>query len=142
MYRARATILCIDSHWKELIARKRLLERNGYAVVEATDWEEGLKFFVSGSPQVVILSYQTSGMNANVVATMMKRLKPQVPILLLSSYGPLPYNKLRSIDTFLYKSDPESMLLANVRDLIDGKPKPFFYRWLDHWKSRNQVVPQ
>jgi CheY-like chemotaxis protein len=142
MPRHKATILCIDDHWKELIGRKALLEQSGYEVFETTSWEEGMKFFLSCTVHAVVLDYQLPGMNGNVVAATMKRLKPHVPIMLLSAYGPLPKKKLRSIDTFLYKSDPPAILLSTLRDLLDGRPKPFFYRWLDHWKSRNQVVTQ
>jgi hypothetical protein len=62
--------------------------------------------------------------------------------MLLSSYGPLPKNKLNSVDTFLSKSQPTSILLSAVRDLLESRNKPFFYRWLDRWKSRNQPVQQ
>jgi len=142
MSRRQATILCIDDNWKELIERKSLLEQGGYKVREASAWEEGLKLFVSQSVDAVILDYQTPGVNDRVVAAMMKRLKPQIPILLVSSFGPLPQKKLRQVDAFLYKSEVELMLVATVRDLLQGRPKPFFYRWLDHWKGRNQVVSQ
>jgi CheY-like chemotaxis protein len=142
MSRTRATILCIDSQWNELVERRRLLEQGGYEVLDSSDWEEGLKLFARFAVHAVVLDYQTPGMNGAVVAAMMKRMKPQIPVLLISAYGPLPTKKLRSIDTFLYKSEIPIMLLPTVRDLLDGRPKPFFYRWLDHWKSRNQVIPQ
>jgi len=29
-----------------------------------------------------------------------------------------------------------------LQGVLDGRAKPFFSRWLDHWKSRNQVVTQ
>lgn len=142
MPRLKATILCIDDHWKELIARKRLLEQGGYAVLEASGWEEGLKIFLSHTVHAVILDYQLPGMNGDMVAAMMKRLKSHVPILLLSAYGPLPKKKLRSVDAFLCKSEEQARLLTGLHDLLEGKAKPFFYRWLDHWKIRNQVVMQ
>jgi CheY-like chemotaxis protein len=144
MHRARATILCIDDHWNGLIARKMLLEQSGYEVLEANDGDEGLKIFVSRSVDAVVLDYQMPGMNGAVVAAKMKRLKSHVPIMLLSAYGPLPQKKLRSVDTFLSKSQPPNNLLSALQELLGSrsKPLPFFYRWLAHWKSRNQVVTQ
>jgi CheY-like chemotaxis protein len=144
MSRARATILCIDDHWNGLIARKMLLEQSGYEVLEATDGDEGLKLFVSRSVDAVVLDYQMPGMNGDVVAAKMKRLKSHVPIMLLSAYGPLPQKKLRSVDIFLSKSQPPNTLLSALQELLGSRSKllPFFYRWLDHWKSRNQVVTQ
>jgi hypothetical protein len=70
----------------------------------------------------------------------MKRINSQVPIMLLSAYGPLPQSKLRSVDTFLSKSQPANILLSTLQDMLGDRSKPFFSRWLDHWKSRNQVV--
>jgi hypothetical protein len=60
--------------------------------------------------------------------------------MLLSAYEPLPKNKLRSVDTFLSKSQPPDVLLSTLHALLRGQHKPFFSRWLDMWKSRNQVM--
>jgi len=140
MSRAKATILCIDDQWEGLIGRKMLLEKDGYTVLEATDGSEGLRLFLSNPVDAVILDYQMPGMNGDVVAAEMKLLKSHVPILLLSAYGPLPKSKLKSVDTFLSKSQPPRILLSTLRDLLDGWSKPFFYRWLHQWKGRNQDV--
>jgi hypothetical protein len=58
---------------------------------------------------------------------------------LLSSYGPLPATKLRSVDMFLAKAD-EPKLLASALGKLLSKPKPFFDRWLDAWRSRTRTV--
>ena len=56
------------------------------------------------------------------------------------AYGPLPKSKLSSVDSFLSKSQPPNILLSTLQNMLGDRPKPFFSRWLDHWKSRNQVV--
>jgi response regulator RpfG family c-di-GMP phosphodiesterase len=140
MPRRKATILCIDDHWGGLIGRKMLLEKSGYEVLEATGGDEGLKLFLSHTVDAVLVDYQMPGTDGAVIAAKMKRLKANVPIMLLSAYGPLPKRKLRSVDTFLSKSQPANILLSRLHELVDGRTKPFFHRWLDQWKSRNQVV--
>ncbi len=140
MSRRKATILCIDDHWNGLIGRKMLLEQSGYEVLEATDGDDGLKLFRSRTVDAVVLDYQMPGMKGDVVAAKMKRINSNVPIMLLSAYGPLPKNKLQSVDTFLSKSQPPTVLLSTLKDLLESPHKPFFSRWLDHWKSRNQAV--
>ncbi len=142
MSRRKATILCIDDHWNGLIGRKGLLEENGFVVLEATSGAEGLNLFLSHSVDAVVLDYQMPGMNGDIVAAKMKRVKSTVPILLLSAYGPLPKKKLESVDTFLSKSQPPKVLLSAIENLLNAPPKPFFHRWLDHWKGRNQAVTQ
>jgi CheY-like chemotaxis protein len=140
MSRAKATILCIDDHWNGLIGRKMLLEESGYQVLEASGGDEGLKLFRSHAVDAVVLDYQMPGMNGDVVAAKMKRINSHVPIMLLSAYEPLPKKKLKSVDSFLSKSQPPNILLSALHEMLGPRPKPFFSRWLEHWKSRNQVV--
>ena len=142
MSERKATILCIDDHWNGLLGRKILLEDNGYEVLEATGGDEGLKLFLSHSVDAVVLDYQMPGMNGDVVAAKMKRAKSHVPIMLLSAYGPLPKSKLATVDTFLSKSQPPTILLSTLQDLLDKRPQPFFSRWLDTWRNRNEGVRQ
>jgi len=139
MTRAKATILCIDDHWKGLIARKMLLEKNGYEVLEASGVEEGLKLFLSRNVDAVVLDYQMPGTSGDQIAERMKRINSHVPIMLLSNYGPLPKSKLRSVDSFLTKSQPPDILLSTLQGLLSDQQKPFFSRWLVQWKNRNQV---
>lgn len=141
MSRRKATILCIDDHWNGLIGRKKFLEENGYDVLEASGGDEGLKLFLSRSIDAVVLDYQMPGMNGDVVAARMKRINSQVPIMLLSAYGPLPKNKLRSVDSFLSKSQPPTILLSTLQGLLSDQHKTFFSHWFDQWKNRNQVNP-
>lgn len=139
MSRPKATILCIDDHWNGLIGRKQMLEQHGYKVLEASGGNEGLKLFRSRNVDAVVLDYQMPGMSGDVVAAKMKRINSQVPIMLLSAYGPLPKNKLRAVDSFVSKSQPPDILLSSLQGMLGDQRKPFFSRWLDQWKSRNQV---
>ncbi len=75
--------LCIDDQWNGLLGRKLLLEENGYKVLETTSRDEGLKLFLSHSVDAVVADYQMPGMNGDVVAAKMKRVKSHVPIMLL-----------------------------------------------------------
>lgn len=140
MSAVKATILCIDDCWNHLIRRKLLLERSGYKVLETTDGSEGLRLLLSNSVDAIILDYQLPGTSGDVIATQMKLVKPEVPIILLSAYGPLPKNKLKSVDMFLFKSQPPRVLLSTLDQVLNGWSKPFFYRWLDQWKSRSHGV--
>jgi response regulator RpfG family c-di-GMP phosphodiesterase len=142
MSRLKATILCIDDHSSGLIGCKILLETNGYKVLEATSGNEGLKLFLSHSVDAVVLEYQMPGINGDVVAAKMKRVKSHVPIMLLSAHGPLPESKLEAVDTFLSKSEPSKIILAALQDLLNSRPKPFFNRWLDTWRNRNEEMRQ
>ena len=136
----KGTILCIDDCWNQLIRRKLLLERSGYKVLETTDSSEGVRLLLSNSVDAVILDYQLPGVSADVIAAHMKVLKPHVPIVLLSAYGPLPKHKLKSVDIFLWKSQSSGVLLSALDEMLNGWSKPFFHRWLNQWKSRYHGV--
>jgi DNA-binding response OmpR family regulator len=117
-----------------------LLEESGYEVLEATRGDEGLRLFRSRRVDAVVLDYQMPDMNGDVVAAKMKHMKSHVPIMILSAFESLPKNKLNAVDSFLSKSQPPTILLSTLRDLLEERSQPFFSRWLDHWKNRNQVV--
>jgi len=114
----KRTILCVDDYEACLIARKILLEDEGYEVLTAPDGRSGLQLFQSHSVDVVILDYQMPGMNGDVVACQMKTLKPEVPILLLSAHHSLPEEKLKFIDVFVSKDESVQVLSAAVRELL------------------------
>ena len=134
----KTTILCIDDHWNSLIGSKMLLEQNGYRVLEATNGPEGLQLFLSQAVDAVVLDYSMPGMSGGVVAAKMKHINSQVPILLLSAYGAIPPATMESVDSFLAKAQPPNLLLSTLQQLLDHPSRPFFRRWLDSWRIRNQ----
>lgn len=134
----KATILCIDDHWNSLIGSKMLLEQNGYRVLEARNGREGLRLFLSQAVDAVVLDYRLPGMCGGVVAAKMKHINSHVPILLLSAYGAIPTATLESVDSFLAKAQPPNLLLLTLEQLLDHPTRPFFRRWLDSWRMRNQ----
>jgi len=140
MGRAKATILCIDDHWNGLIGRKMFLEQFGYEVLEASGWDDGLRLFRSHTVDAVVLDYQMPGMRGDIIAAKMKSINSRVPIMLLSGYGPLPTKKLKSVDSFVSKSQPPDIMLSTLQGLLKDQHKPFFSRWMDHWRNRNQGV--
>jgi len=137
MSRRKATILCIDDHLSGLVGRKMFLEQNGYSVLEATGGPEALKLFRTYPVDAVVVDYQMPGMNGDIVAEKMKKMRSRVPIMLLSAYGPLPKRKLKSVDFFLSKSQSPDAMLSALNQMLDTQSKPFFTRWLEHWKNRN-----
>lgn len=137
--RLRNTVLCIDDRWNQLIARKKVLEMNGYSVLEASSGDEGLRLFRANVVDAVVLAYPLPGMNGDVVAARMKKTKAHVPILLLSPYGPLPEEKLESVDAFLTLSQESKFLVSVLQHLLISRSKPFFHRWFDLWSGRTRA---
>ena len=108
------TLLCIDNDVRGLIARRLFLKECGYSVLTATNGREGLRLFALRPVDAVVLDYYMGLLNGDVVATEMKRVRPHVPIVLLSEKLELPSDALKSVDAFLTKSDGPQMLLATL----------------------------
>ena len=140
MTRPKPTVLCICDSWNELVARKQLLESNDYRVLAAGDRDEALRQFRDNRVSVVVLEYQMPGYTGDVLAARLKRMKPEVPVVMLSSFWPLPQNKLTFVDIFLTKAQEQEELVSSISGLLEARPKPFFNQWLDIWRGRNRVV--
>jgi CheY-like chemotaxis protein len=115
---SKPLILCIDDEELGLRVRGIVLERAGYRVLTATDGATGLEIFGREQVEGVVLDYFMPGMNGSEVATELRRLRPEVPIILLSAYINLPAEVLRMVDWTILKGDGPEVLLAKVRELL------------------------
>jgi CheY-like chemotaxis protein len=131
----KAIILCIDDDGAGLEARKELLEISGYEVLTAQGGEQGLGLFVAHPIDAVVLDYKMPGMNGDRVARQMRRVKPEVPILMLSGYSELPLNAINCVDALLSKGESWSTVASTLDRLLNLR-FPFFVRWLEKWKHQ------
>jgi two-component system cell cycle sensor histidine kinase/response regulator CckA len=100
----------------------------------AQSGEQGLGLFVSRPVDAVILDYQRPGTNGDRVSSQMRRVKPDVPILMLSGYSELPLNELSCVDAFLSKGESLSTVVSTLDRLLNLR-FPFFVCWLQDWKQ-------
>jgi CheY-like chemotaxis protein len=111
-------VLCVDDEAVGLSVRKMTLESQGYRVLTAENGPDSLAIFSAEPIELVILDYKMPGMNGDVVAERMKRLKPPVPILMLSAYVDLPRETLALVDRYLTKGDGPLIMLKAVAELL------------------------
>jgi PAS domain S-box-containing protein len=117
-----ATILCIDDEDSGLIPRKLLLESAGHRVLEARSGLEGIQLFQSQKIDAVILDYWMSGMKGTDVASELKRIKPDVPIIVLSGMADLPGEAAGLVDQWLVKGTLRADgLLDSINTLLDRR---------------------
>jgi CheY-like chemotaxis protein len=116
-------VLCVDDETVGLAMRKQVLEARGYRAFTAENGPGALKIFSSEPVDLVILDYKMPGMNGDVVAERMKRLKPHVPILMLSAYVDLPRETLALVDMYLTKGDGPLIMLKAVAELLTRTPQ-------------------
>ena len=111
-------ILCVDDEVIGLQVRKILLERAGYRVVTAQDGVEGLEVFEKEPVEAVVLDYSMPGMHGGEVASRMRQVKPEIPILLLSAYVGLPVDVTSVVDLYMTKGEGADVLLEKLSSLI------------------------
>lgn len=115
-------ILCIDDELVGLKVRKILLERAGYRVLTAPDGPGGLALFEQEPVEAVVLDYSMPGMHGGEVASHMRRIKPRVPILLLSAYLGLPGEVTSLVDLYMTKGEGAPVLLQKLESLLLQQP--------------------
>lgn len=118
--RAGKTVLCADDEIDELTARKMVLESAGYKVLTARNGMDALDVFRSVPVDAAVLDYFMPGMTGLSVAREMKRLRPEVPLIVLSGFASLPGETIGVADAWMQKRDVE-VLLRELERLIQLK---------------------
>ena len=124
-YSAGKTILCIDDDDGVLSYHRALLERRGYEVLTADSAKQGLQIAEGCGLAAVIVDYHMPEMNGHEVATRIKRLRPDTPIVMVSSDGEIPEHVLSVVDAFVPKDEASSRLLP-VLSKICGESRSAF----------------
>ena len=116
-----AVVLCVDDEALGLSVRKAMLESQGYRVFTAENGSDALVLFSAEPIDLVILDYKLPGMNGDIVADRMKRLRPCVPILMLSAYVDPPRETAALVDRYITKGEGVPSLLEAIVDLLSVK---------------------
>ncbi len=111
-------VLCVDDEVVGLRVRKILLERAGYRVLTAGDGSAGLRIFSDYPIEAVVLDYSMPGMHGGEVARRMRKVKPDVPILLLSAYVGLPEDVSSVVDVYMTKGEGAPALLDKLSNML------------------------
>lgn len=117
-------LLCVDDRAASLEIRRLILEREGYAVLTAGDGLAGLELFAARPVDLVVLDYHMPEPNGAQVAQKMRRLKPEVPVIMLSAYFEPPPDAAGLIDAYVTKGENPRVLLEHIAHLIEKKPGP------------------
>ena len=112
---ANSTLLCIHRDPAQL----KLLQENGYELVTATNGSEGLRLLMSQPVDAIVLECHLDGA---VVAAEIRKVKPQIPIVMLAEDMELPDGALKSVDALVTKSDGAHFLWATVHFVLTVKP--------------------
>ena len=113
-----STLLCIHRDPAQLT----VLRENGYELVTATNSSEGLRLLMTCPVDAIVLEDHLGLLDGTVVAAEIKKVKPQLPIVMLADRLELPEGALKSVDALVTKSDGAHFLWATVHFVLNVKP--------------------
>jgi len=112
------TILCIDDQTYAQATRVEWLRAHGYVVLLAGSIESALDTFLTSPIDAALLDCHMRG--ASLVATLMKRIRPGLPIVMLASYCGVPCGLGGVVTACLGKGEPPSALLDKLQAVLKG----------------------
>jgi CheY-like chemotaxis protein len=119
----RRIVLCVDDEDSQLALRKMVLEDAGFEFLGVRSGTEALELFRNREIAVVVLDYWMSGMKGTEIAEKMRRLRPTIPLIIVSGFGLLP-GEASLVNAWFQKGrlQPED-LVREVKRLVD-RPIP------------------
>jgi DNA-binding response OmpR family regulator len=93
----------------------------GYKVHVAKDGRIGLEIFRRERVDVVVLDYDMPGMMGDDLAREMRRLRNDVPLLLVTAFHDLPASCTSIFDATVVKGESPTLLLEQISSLLAAR---------------------
>jgi DNA-binding NtrC family response regulator len=112
-------ILFVDDH--EVLARLscEILEMQGYRAVSAYNGEEALRKFDEEDFDILVTDFRMEGMNGVELARKVHERHPEVPVIIVTGYGPVDGGK--DVAACLQKEDLFPALLEKIKTYLGEK---------------------
>lgn len=112
-------ILFVDDH--EVLARLscEILEMQGYRAVSAFNGEDALRKFDHEDFDILVTDFRMEGMNGVELARRVHEKHPQVPVIIVTGYGPIDGDK--DVAACLQKEDLFPALLEKIKTYLGEK---------------------
>ena len=113
---SQTRVLCVENRPEYMDALKYMLKTAGYEVTAATNGDQALRLLTTLDVDGVLLEYDLPDATGSAVRAEMKRIKPDVPVLLFAGIGSQTPFLLRFLDAYLQSP---ARLDSDLRD-ADG----------------------
>jgi CheY-like chemotaxis protein len=117
----RPRLLWVDDCAPLLSLYKAVFESHGFEVLTTTSAQESLRMLESMPISAAILDYDMPEMNGGILASLIKKLSPGLPVILHSGNPDIPDYAKFCVDAVCPKTAPRQELKA----AIDHLAKPF-----------------
>jgi DNA-binding NtrC family response regulator len=99
-------VLCVENQPEYLEVLKSMLEAAGFEVISASTGKQALSVLKDDAVQGVLLEYDLPDFTGSAVRSEMKRIKPDVPVLLFAGVGTQTPLLLKFFDAYLRSEAP------------------------------------
>lgn len=116
-------ILFVDDH--EVLARLscEILEMQGYRAVSAYNGEDALRKFDEEDFDIMVTDFRMEGMNGIELAKKVHEKDPNIPVIIVTGYGPVDGGK--DVVACLQKEDLFPALLEKIKSFLEERePQP------------------
>ncbi|MBZ5666900.1 MAG: response regulator [Acidobacteriia bacterium] len=107
-------VLCVENHPEYMDALTYMLETAGYEVMPATTGSQALHLLTTLQVNGVLLEYDLPDVPGITVRAEMKRIKPDVPVLLFTGVGSQTPFLLRFFDSYLRNSNRPQVVFDDL----------------------------
>jgi CheY-like chemotaxis protein len=107
-------VLCVENRPEYMDALKYMLEAAGYEVMAATTGSQGLRLLTDLHIDGVLLEYDLPDATGSAVRAEMKRIKPDIPVLLFAGIGSQTPFLLRFFDSYLRNSERPEVVFDDL----------------------------
>ena len=113
----KPTLLCIDDNQTALHLRKLVFESAGYTVLVASDSAAAMVLFSLSAVDMVVSDHFLQNGTGIELATAMKKLKPEVPIVIISGLVDAPEG-MEHADLFICKGNSPPSFYRRFQDYL------------------------
>lgn len=134
---AQSTLLCIHRDPGQLLH----LEQNGYRLVTATCGHEGLRLLMLQAVDAVVIEYHLGLLDGVVVASEIKYVRPELPIVMVCDNLDVLDDAVKSVDAIVVRSDGQHFLMATLHFVlsVEGERQRQGVRWRAARKPFNRL---
>jgi CheY-like chemotaxis protein len=118
------TLLCIDDDETSLQTRKAFLEDCGYKVLISTESGRAIRLFEENWVDLVILSSAMKSADEDVLARMLKRRNPKIPIVMISGSKEPSRSASMLVEHTVSIASGNAALLSAINQYLPRHQKP------------------
>lgn len=118
---AKRKLLCVDDDSGTRKFYQDMFSCYGYDVTVAANGREALKLFLSRKVDAVVTDLEMPGMTGTELASRLKRLRPELPVVLVSGSKAVVETPPKMVDAFVAKGAPINKLIDQMDTVIAAR---------------------